>query len=123
VRRNALEWAVLVASVAAIVVLVGVLVMEGLAENRPADPSIQLRPDEARQAQAGWVIPAEATNAGDEAAVAVVFEATAEVDGEQESSEIEIDFLPAATTVEVGFAFSAEPDGDVSVRLVGFRLP
>jgi uncharacterized protein (TIGR02588 family) len=123
VRRNALEWAVLIISVVAIVALVGVLIAEGLNEGRPASPSIELRQADARQAPAGWIIPADATNDGDEAAVAVVFEASAQVAGEQETSEIEIDFLPGSTSVEVAFAFSAQPDGEVSVRLVGFRLP
>jgi len=123
VKRNLLEWAVLGVSIVAIIVLVGVLVVEGLGESAPANPSIVLRSADARQSVTGWVIPADATNEGDEAGVAVVFEASAEVDGEEETSEIEIDFLPAGTTVEVAFAFSAEPDGEVSVRLVSFRVP
>ena len=122
-KRNALEWAVLAVSVLAIVVLVSVLVVEGIGENRPTSPSIELRLDEARQSPAGWIVPADATNEGDEAGVAVVFEATADVEGEEETSEIAVDFLPAGSTVEVAFAFSARPDGEVSVRLVGFRTP
>ncbi len=122
-RRNALEWIVLGVSIVAIVALVGILVVQGLGESRPVSPNIELRIDEGRSTGAGWIIPADASNDGDQAGVAVVFEASAEVGGEEEASEITVDFLPAGTTVEVAFAFSAEPDGEVSVRLVGFRLP
>jgi hypothetical protein len=63
------------------------------------------------------------SNGGDEAAEAVVLEAGATVDGREEISELEVNFLPAGTAVEVAFGFSARPSGDVVVRLVGFRVP
>jgi uncharacterized protein (TIGR02588 family) len=123
VRRNLIEWTVLVVSVAGIVLLVGVLVVEGLTEGRPADPVVELRPAEARQGNLGWIIPATVGNAGDESVEAVVLEASAVVGQQREVSELELNFLPAGTTVEVSFAFSRQPAGEVTVRLVGFRLP
>jgi uncharacterized protein (TIGR02588 family) len=122
-KRNLVEWAVLAVSAFAIIGLVGVLVVEGLNESRPADPRVVLLTQNARPGSAGWLLPAEVTNDGDEAAEAVLIEASALVDGEPETSELEIDYLPAGTKVEVVFAFSAEPQGEVSVRLVGFRVP
>lgn len=122
-KRNAVEWLVLAASVLAIVALVGVLVAEGLRETHPPSPTVELRPAEARQAPTGWIVPATLANAGDRAAQAVVLEATATVAGEEESSELEVDFLPAGSSVDVAFAFSAAPDGEVTVRLVSFREP
>ena len=122
-RRNIVEWAVLGASIVGIVMLAGVLVSEGLSETRPPDPTVELRLAEARQGAAGWIVPASVSNGGDEAAEAVVLEAGATVDGREEISELEVNFLPAGTTVEVAFGFSARPSGDVVVRLVGFRVP
>ena len=122
-KRNAVEWAVLLVSIAGIVALVGVLVAEGIAESRPPDPEVRLRSAEARQATLGWIVPADVANGGDQAVEAVVLEATATVGGIDESSEIEVNFLPAGTTVEVAFAFSGQPDGEVTVRLVGYRMP
>jgi uncharacterized protein (TIGR02588 family) len=122
-QRNIVEWIVLVTSVVAIALVVGVLVVEGLQEQAPANPRVELLADQARPGEEGWIIPANISNAGDEAAEAVVIEASAEVGGETERSELELDFLPAGTTVEVAFAFSAQPDGEISVRLVGFRIP
>lgn len=122
-KRNAIEWLVLLASVAGIVVLVGTLVVVGLTETQPADPQIELHTAEARQGTLGWLLPATLSNGGDEAVEAVLLEATARVAGTEEKSELEVDFLPAGTNVEVSFSFSAQPDGEVSVRLVGYRVP
>jgi len=122
-KRNIVEWAVLVVSVVAIGVLVAALVVTGLSENSPADPQVELKLNEARMGELGWMLPATVSNEGDMTAEAVVIEATATVDGEEESSEIEIAFLPAGSEEDVVFAFSAEPDSDVTVRLVGFQLP
>ncbi len=50
-------------------------------------------------------------------------EATATVDGDDEVSEFEVDFLPAGTDVDVEIAFSARPEGSVEVRLGSYRVP
>lgn len=121
--RNAVEWVVLGVSIAGILLLVGVLVIESLTETRPADPQVELMPAEARQGTLGWIVPARVSNGGDEAVEAVLVEASATVGTATEVSEIEIDFLPSGTTVDVAFAFSAQPNGEVTVRLVGYRLP
>ena len=122
-KRNAVEWAVVITSVVSIALLVGVLVVEGFNESRPANPTVELRIAEARQGALGWIVPASLTNDGDEAAQAVMIEATATVAGETETSELEVDFLPAGTEVEIAFAFSAQPSDEVKIRLVGFRVP
>ncbi len=122
-KRNAVEWAVIIVSALSIAALVGVLVVEGLNESRPPDPAIEMRQGEARQGELGWIVPVTVTNQGDQAAEAVVIEASAEVDGEMETSELEVNFLPARTDVEVAFAFSAAPATAVTFRLVGFRVP
>ncbi|MDP8905391.1 MAG: hypothetical protein M3N29_08775 [Chloroflexota bacterium] len=122
-KRNLIEWAVLLTSVVAIALLVAVLVLEGLTEARPADPRVELRPAEARQGTIGWIVPASVSNGGDAAVQALVLEASATVGGTVETSELEVDYLPAGTSVEVAFAFSGPPSGQVAVRLVGYRQP
>ena len=72
---------------------------------------------------AGWIIPLTITNDGDQSVESVVLEATATVDGQEETSEIELPFLPARTELQAEVAFSARPDEPITVRLVGFRLP
>ena len=122
-KRNAVEWVVLGVSVVGIVVLVGALIIEGLGGRRPADPAMEVRTAEARQGAQGWIVPVTVRNAGDEAAEAVIFEAQATVGGNNEASQLEVDFLPAGTSVDAAFAFTAQPAGEVTVRLVSYRVP
>ena len=122
-KRDAVEWLVLGTSVLAIAVLVGVLLIEGFSGTREPNPVVLLRADQGRPGHMGWIVPATVANDGDVAAEAVVIEATASVGGASEASEIEINFLPGGTEVEVVFAFSAQPEGEITTRLVSFRVP
>ncbi len=123
-RQNWLEWVVLGLSVAAVAGLVGFLVVDGLTDaGRPPDPVIALDIAAAYNVAEGWVLPAVATNDGDEVAEALALRATATVDGVDEESEVTIDYLPAGTEVKFSFGFSGRPDGEVTVLIVGFRLP
>ena len=123
-RQNWLEWGALAASVLAVIGVIGFLTVDGISdEGRPPTPVIELLDAEAYQTDHGWILPAELTNDGDTAAEALVLRATATVDGAEEENEISIDYLPAGTAVDISFGFSAEPEGEVTVQVVGFRLP
>lgn len=123
-RQNWLEWTALAVSVVALVAVVGFLVVDGIADQgRPPQPQVTLHEGKAYRVEGGWMLPATVTNGGDSAAEAVVVRGTATVAGAEEESEVTLDYLPAGTDVEVTFGFTDEPDGDVSVRIVGFRLP
>ncbi len=123
-RQNWVEWVALAASVVAVVGVVGFLVVDGLRdEGRPPTPIVELRRDEAYATDHGWIVPATVTNGGDRAAESLVLRGTATVAGEAEASELTVDYLPAGTSVEISIGFSAEPDGEVAVQVVGFRLP
>jgi uncharacterized protein (TIGR02588 family) len=104
---------------------VGFLVVDGLVdEGRPPEPVVTLRPGEAYEGEHAWYLPATVANRGDSAAEAVLLRAVASVgDAVEEEAEVTVDYLPSGTEVEVTFAFSVEPDGEVTVRPVGFRLP
>lgn len=123
-RQNWVEWVALAVSVLAVVGVVGFLVVDGLRdEGQPPTPVVELRHSDAYTTDHGWIVPATVTNDGDRAAEALVLRATAMVGGEEEESELTVDYLPAGTSVEVSIGFSAEPDGEVTVQVVGFRLP
>ena len=123
-RQNWLEWVALAVSVLAVIGVVGFLIVDGMTdEGRPPQPIVAAQPAEAYQTEHGWLLPASVTNEGDSAAEALVLRASADVAGEPEESEITVDYLPAGTRVDVTFGFSAEPDGEVSVQVVAFRLP
>ena len=123
-RQNWLEWVVLGVSVVAVVGLVGFLTIDGITdEGRPPEPRAELLAQAAYEFAGGWIIPATVTNGGDEAAEALALRATATIDGAEEESEISIDYLPPGSDVDVSFGFSAPPEGEVTVQVVGFRLP
>lgn len=123
-RQNWLEWVALAVSVLVILSIAGFLLVDGVRDDGvPPMPSIELHRGDAYETASGWIVPATVTNEGDEAAEAVSLLARASVGGTEEESEVVIDYLPAGTSVEVGFAFSAEPQGEVAVRTAGFRLP
>jgi uncharacterized protein (TIGR02588 family) len=123
-RSNWLEWTVLGLSVAAIAAVAGFLVVNGITTDvSPPDPVVEVHVDRARTAAMGWIVPLTVSNRGQQAAEAVVIEGIAVIGGKEEIRQVEIDFLPSETEVEVEVAFSAPPDGEVLVRLVGYRLP
>lgn len=123
-RQNWLEWVALVISVLAVLGVVGFLIVDGIGdEGRPPTPIVELRRSEGHAIDHGWILPATVSNDGDRAAEALVLRATATVGGEEEESEIQVDYLPAGTSVNVSIGFSAEPEGEVTVQVVGFRLP
>lgn len=123
-RRNWLEWLVLVVSGAVLVGLVGFLAVDGLTdEGEPPLPVVTLAPASAYEGAGRWFVPAVVRNDGDRAAEAVQLRAEATVGGDTEEAEASIDYLPAGSEVEVTFAFSAEPDGEVAAGVIGFRLP
>ena len=122
--RALIEWVVLAGSALAIVALVGVLLAEGLAGSPDdPDPVVELAMDEGRQATHAWLIPATVTNLGGDAAEDVVIEFRATVAGSEETSELTVAFLPPRSTVELEVGFSAIPEGEVAVRVVGYARP
>lgn len=122
-RHNALEWVALVMSSAAIALVALLLVVEGMGPMSPAGPGLTLRPEDGRAIALGWSVPGTLSNAGDDAAEAVVVKARATVRGAEETSEVEVMFLPGGSSVDVEFGFSAQPDGVIEARLVGYRVP
>jgi uncharacterized protein (TIGR02588 family) len=122
--RNWLEWGALGAGLAALLVIVGVLTADAVSGgDRPPTPRVELHTEQAYETDNGWLLPATMTNDGDRAAEALVLVAVASVAGEEERSEVAVDYAPPGSEVEVTFGFSAPPDGDVEVIVTGFRLP
>ncbi|CAN5777705.1 hypothetical protein BH24CHL8_BH24CHL8_04950 [soil metagenome] len=122
-RQNVLEWVALAISAVAIGLVAVLLVMEGLSSISAADPTLTLRPEEGRAVALGWSVPGTLSNTGRDAAEAVVVEVSAMVDGVEETSEVEVMFLPGGSSVDVELGFSGEPEGELSSRLVGYRVP
>jgi uncharacterized protein (TIGR02588 family) len=124
VKRNWLEWAILVVSVAAVVALVGYLLVSAFVTSGPAMIRLEVTAAEVADGQDdGWLVPLTVRNEGGKAAVSIVVEGTAIVAGAEESSELTVDLLAAGSEVELVLGFSAQPEGEVQVRVVGFETP
>ena len=122
--RNWLEWVALAIGSVALVAVLAILVTDELTSgDRPPEISVELHLDDAYRTDHGWLLPATLTNVGDDAAEALELEAVATVAGAEERSTVQVDYAPSDSEVEVTFGFSAAPDGDVEVRVIGFRLP
>ena len=123
-RRNWLEWAILAVSIAVIVMLVGYLAIAGLSGSGPPALRAEVGPAGAAAGpDGGWLVPVEVRNDGGTAAVGIVVEGTATVSGEEEVSELTIDVLAAESEVQVVLGFGGQPDGDISLRIVGYETP
>ena len=123
-KRNSLEWAILVISVAVVVALVGYLLVSGLANDGPAMIRAEVTAAEAAEGPGGgWLVPVTVHNEGEKAAVSIVVEGTAIVAGTEESSELTVDVLAVDSEVELVLGFSGRPEGEVEVRVVGFESP
>lgn len=123
-KRNALEWVILVTSLAAIIGVVGFLVVEAVADGgRPASVGAVADMDRGTASDDGWLMPVRVYNRGGAAALSVAVEVTATVDGSEEVSEFTVDVLAGGSEVELLAGFSGQPEGEVAVRIVGLETP
>jgi uncharacterized protein (TIGR02588 family) len=123
VRRNWLEWAILVASVAAIAILVGYLGSQAIAGDKPPDVRVEAHLDQARATSSGWELPITVRNDGGLPAAAVAIEATATVNGQEETSELMLELAAPGTETSLVVGFSGSPDGEVAFRVTGYEAP
>jgi len=124
-RRNPLEWIVLISSLAAVIALVGYLLVAGLTGPSPGVRLTTRVEDGAPDsAGTGWLVPVTVVNDGNEAAIGVVLEASGVVDGEDISRELTVDLVPpGGSSVELVVRFDSRPDGDVEAQILGFERP
>jgi uncharacterized protein (TIGR02588 family) len=123
-KRNTLEWAILVTSGTLVVALVGYLLVSGMTNSSPAVIRLEDKATEATNGpDGGWLVPLTVRNEGGKAAVSIVVQGNASVAGSAESSELTIDVLAADSEVELVLGFSGRPDGEVQVRVVGYETP
>ncbi|MEO7118612.1 MAG: hypothetical protein ABIZ34_06540 [Candidatus Limnocylindrales bacterium] len=123
-KRNWLEWMILIASVVLVAVLAGYLLVAGVTNVGDAEVRAEAAPGAATQGpDGGWLVPIIVRNDGGEAALSVVIEGTATVEDAEETSEQTVDILAADSEVELVLGFSAEPDGAVELRVVAYETP
>ena len=122
-KRNALEWAILAVSLTAILGLVGFLVVDAFDGDGPASVGAVAESDQGLANDNGWLIPIRVYNRGGTAALSVVVEVSAVVDGADEVSELTVDVLAGGSEVQLLAGFSGPPDSEVSIRITGLEVP
>ena len=122
-RRNPLEWAILVVSVVAIVGIVGYLLVDAVGGRDSPVIAAEIDAAAGMEGPTGWTAPARIRNDGGSGVRQLVLEATAMVDGAEEASALTVDLLAAMSEVELVVGFSAAPTGPVEVRVVGYEVP
>jgi uncharacterized protein (TIGR02588 family) len=120
----AVEWAVGALGGAALAVMIGVLVREGLA-GVEGPPEITLTVETALPAPGGHLVPFVARNTGGSTATAVRVEgALRDRDAHVETSTVELDFLPQGGERRGGLFFTQDPAAlSLTLRAEGFAEP
>ena len=123
-RRNWVEWTALAVSGAAIVALVGFLVVDGLTHpERRAVLAVVPRPAEA--VGSTFQVPIRVRNDGYQSAENVDVEVVLK-DGESDvdTGSVSIPFLPARSSVEAVVVFGEDPAKfRVEGRVLGYEVP
>ncbi len=122
-KRNRLEWLILIASVATIFALVIYLGIQALIGSTPAEIRVEPQAQEARTTETGWLLPVTVRNVGGEAAMSLLIEARATVGGGEETSDLSVNLLAGGSWRNLVVGFSGPPDGEVSFRVVGYESP
>jgi uncharacterized protein (TIGR02588 family) len=112
---------ILVVSLGALVALVGYLAIDLLAGTTD-EPAIQVevRTREPGNDAGGWLVPVRVRNTGGRAALDIILEGRATVEGAEESSQVTIALLAADSAHDLVLGFSARPVGEVSIRIVSY---
>jgi uncharacterized protein (TIGR02588 family) len=123
-RRNAIEWGVLGASIAVILALVVFIAVDGLLNpEEQAELGVSALP--ARVVGETFVVPIEVKNEGDGPAENVDVEVVL-LDGETEvdTGSVTLPFLAAHSEIEAAAVFAEDPRRHrVEARVLGYEIP
>ena len=122
-RKNWLEWTVFALSAALIVAVLGFLVYE-TATIGSAPPDIHVQIGKPEQRSGYFAVPIEAVNKGDHTAEGVHIEVVLKANGQEETGDFEIAFLPRRGSREAWVTFKNDPrSGTLEARVLGYEKP
>ena len=123
-KRNPLELAILTVSLATVIALIAYLSNDALlGTGSAASFRVDVGTGAAANGGDGWLVPLRVRNSGGQAALDVTLVGRASVDGVDETSQLTVGVLAAESSAELVLGFSAHPDGEVTIRIVGFEAP
>jgi len=119
-----LEWVIGVLGALIVAALVGYLVWSAVARDE-TPPDVRLEVLDIQDLPEGYLVRFAAENQGSQAAAALLIEGELELpDGQTETGEATIDYLPPRSTREGALVFRNDPvSGDLTVRPKGFTRP
>jgi uncharacterized protein (TIGR02588 family) len=122
-RTSVLEYVIAGLGLALVLAALGFMGYRALADdNRP--PEISLEVLRVTRSSGGYLVLLEARNSGDETAAELTVEGTVERPGQEpETSEVTFDFVPPDSVREGGLFFQADPEGALTLKLLGYREP
>ena len=108
-KKNALEWTVFGASLALILLVVGVLTWEGV-RDEGRQPELEIRLGEPSHTPSGHRVPVGVRNIGDRTAEEAVIEVVLMKEGKEvERSELTFAFVPRQSQRHGWVLFAADP--------------
>ena len=122
--KNWLEWIVFAAGALLVSATVGYLAYDAIAVT-PSAPSLEILLGEPMPAPEGFSVPVVVRNRGTQAAETVVVRVDRRSsDGESESAELTLDFLPGDASRKGAVIFSGDPaSSKLSALPVSFQQP
>lgn len=123
-KKNWLEWTIFAISLVLVLVTAGVLVQQQFSlEDKPPDPQIELGTPEAHDGY--FAVPVKVTNRGDSTAASVQVEvALRTAEGESETGQFDLPYLPRRSTREGWVTFQHDPaKGKMEPRILGYEKP
>jgi len=122
-KKNWLEWTVFGLSAVIILAVVAVLAFE-TATVTDSPPQLSVSVGDIVAQPAGYSIPLTVENTGGNTAENASLELTVERNGEQETGECQIAFVPRQSSGECWVMLSENPEGGVvKARVLGFEQP
>ncbi len=122
-QKNWLEWSVFALSALLITGVISFLVYESAAiGNAPPDIHLQVGTPEPRTGY--FAVPIEVINKGDHTAEGVHIEVALKTEGQEETGDFEIAFLPRRGSREAWVTFKRDPSaGKLEARVLGYEKP
>ncbi len=122
-QKNWLEWSVFALSALLITGVISFLVYESAAiGNAPPDIHLQVGTPEPRTGY--FAVPIEVINKGDHTAEGVHIEVALKTEGQEETGDFEIAFLPRRGSREAWVTFKRDPGaGKLEARVLGYEKP
>jgi uncharacterized protein (TIGR02588 family) len=122
-QRSAAEWTAFAAASVVLAIVVGLVAADLVGTREGVQLTVQVTGSSS--AEAGGVhVPVRVANTGDEAAADVLVRAELTIDGTTTDGELLVDFLSGGASEDLVFVLPAHPDdGDLTVRVVGYRRP